>query len=228
MVLLKKVAYIWGIFWRFRFYILCAGLAMGLWDSALIKPFRFFVVMVHEVCHAGAALLTGGGVIEVRTHWNESGHTLTQGGIFPLISAAGYVGSALLGALLIYTGIYPRVQRLVLGLIGAACLGMTMAYTPVGGVDFFLGIGGGFVLLALAIKSQRAAEAGAIWMGIMLCLYSMFDFRTDLWEYPEMTDAGILARHWGMPWMTYPIAFSWVLVSMSFMYRSMRALVKRG
>lgn len=228
MRFLKKFLYIWGIFWSFRFYMLCAVIALGLWDTGLIKPFRFFVVMVHEVCHAGASLLTGGEVIEIRTNWNESGRTLTRGGFFPLISAAGYVGSALLGSLLIYTGIFPRVQRLVLALIGAGCLGMILWYTPFGGLDFYLGIAGGFVLVALAIKSQRAAAAGAIWMGVMLCLYSLYDFRTDLWLTPELTDAGILARYWGMLWLTYPIALSWVLISVSCMYQSMRALVRRG
>ena len=227
MKFLKKLLYIWGIFWSFRFYILCAVIALGLWDTELIKPFRFFVVMVHEVCHAGATLLTGGEVIEIRTNWNESGQTLTRGGFFPLVSAAGYVGSALLGSLLIYTGIFPRAQRLVLASIGAGCLGMTLWYTPFGGLDFYLGIVGGFVLVALAIKSQRTAVAGAIWMGVMLCLYSLHDFRTDLWLSPELTDAGILARYWGISLLTYPIALSWVLISVSCMYRSMRALARQ-
>ena len=62
-----------------RYYLLCTGLALTFWDTALIKPFRFFVVLVHEVNHAAAALITGGEVLEIRTHWNESGHTLTKG-----------------------------------------------------------------------------------------------------------------------------------------------------
>jgi hypothetical protein len=225
---LKKITYIGGVFWRFRFYILCTLLVLGLWDTVLIKPFRFFVVMVHEVCHAGMALITGGQVVEIRTNWNESGQTLTQGGIFPLISAAGYMGSALVGALLIYTGIWPQAQRLALAVLGAVCLGMTVLFTPFGGVDFYVGIGGGFLLLALAIQSQKTARVGAVWMGVMLCLYSLHDFRTDLWLYPEMTDAGILANHWGMPWLAYPIAFIWVLISISVMYRAMRRLIKHG
>ena len=203
---------------------------MAFWDTGLIKPFRFFVVLVHEVNHAAAALLSGGEVVEIRTHWNESGHTLARGGIYPLISAAGYVGSALIGSLLIYTGLYPQAQRFVLLCIGAVCMGMTMAYTPLGGVDFFLGIGGGFVLCAMAIKSQRMARVGSVWMGVMLCLYSLFDFRTDLWYHAERTDAGLLSAYWGLdplqvPYLAYLIALSWVLLSLACMYRAMRALV---
>ena len=207
--------------------MLCALVAIALWDTMAIVPFRLFVVTVHEVCHAGAVLMTGGEVLEMRTMTDESGHTLTKGGLFFVVSAAGYVGSAMLGALLIYTGKLPRVQRLALMLVGATVTGMTMWYAPVGGVDFYLGIFGGLAFACLAIKSARAAAAGSIWLGVMLCLYSLDDFRTDLWLYPELTDAGILANHWGHRLLAYPIALSWVLLSVWMMYRSMRALVGR-
>ena len=213
--------------WRFRFYILSAALAVVLWDSVAMKPFRIFVVMVHEVCHAAATLMTGGEVLEIRTQPNESGHTLSKGGFFPLITAAGYVGSAMLGALLIYTGTLPRVQRFILLVIGATTMLMTMAYTPVGEMDFFLGIFGGLIFVSLSIKSSRAAMIGATWLGTLLCLYSLYDFRTDLWMYPESTDAGILARGLGLPSiLAYPIALSWVVISVALMYRAMRALVR--
>ena len=91
-------------------------------------------------------------------------------------------------------------------------------------MDSFLGIFCGLLLLSMAIKSQRASQAAATWFGIMLCLYSLHDFRTDLWLYPEMTDAGILARHWGLPMLAYPIALTWVLISVGLMYRALRAV----
>ena len=223
----KRIVYVWRIFWRFRYYLLCTIVAYAFWNTPLILPFRLFVVLVHEIFHAGTALITGGQVLEMRTNLNESGHTLAQGGFFPLISAAGYVGSALLGSLLIYTGTLPQVQRLLLLLIGMVCMGMTIWYTPVGGGDFYLGIFGGLILAAMAIKSQRAAVAAATWIGVMLCLYSLYDFYTDLWRHAELTDAGILARYWGAPLLAYPIALIWVLLSLSFMYRAMRALVRK-
>ena len=224
-----RITYIFRVFWHFRYYILCAAAMLVLWDTIFMYPFRLFVVMVHEVCHAGAALLTGGEVLEIRTNWNESGHTLTRGGFFPLISSAGYVGSALIGALLIYTGNYAQAQRLVLLLIGAVCLGMTLWYTPRGGLDFYLGLGGGIALMFMAFKSTRTAAMASTWMGIVLCLYSWYDFRTDLWLATEKTDAGILAHYWGGEgglWMAYPIALIWVLFSLSVMYRAMRGLVR--
>ena len=227
MRLLTQLWFLLRVFWSFRFHILCAGAILALWESWVARPFRLFVVVVHETCHGAASLLTGGEVLEMRTALDESGHTLTRGGFFPLISSAGYVGSALLGALLIYTGSRPRAQRLLLLAVGAVCMGMTMWFTPAGGPDFYLGIIGGLVLMCLAIKSQRAASAAATWMGILLCLYSIYDFRTDLWMHPELTDAGILAGYWGEPRLAYPIALAWVLLSLAVMYRAMRALVRK-
>ena len=223
----KRISRAAGVFWRFRYHLFSTLVVLAFWDTLLIKPFRVFVVMVHEVCHAGAALLTDGEVVEIRTAWDESGHTLTKGGIFPIISSAGYVGSALLGALLIYAGCFPQVQRLALLFIGAATMGMTIWYTPAGAGDFYFGIFGGMVFVLLAIKSQRAGTAGAVWLGVMLCIYSLHDFRTDLWMYPEQTDAGILAAYWGAPPLAYPIAFTWVAVSVYAMYKSLLALVRK-
>jgi hypothetical protein len=222
----NRAIYIFRIFWRFRFYLLAALSALVLWDTLLIKPFRLFVIVVHEVCHAAAALLTGGSVVEMRMNWSEGGHTLTQGGYFPIISAAGYVGSAIVGALLIYTSVAKLLQRLLLLLVGASSMGMTMWYTPTGGLDFYLGIFGGLALMAAAFYSASTAKAAAVWMGTMLCLYSLFDFYTDLGSQAEATDAGILATYWGYSWLAYPIAFVWVVLSLACMYRAMRALVR--
>ncbi len=192
----------------------------------LIKPFRVFVVMVHEVCHATASLLTGGQVIEMHTAWEESGHTLTLGGWPPVIISAGYVGSALIGASLIGSGIVPQLQRFLVLLVGAVTMGMTMAYTPVGGVGFYLGILGGLALVCLAMYSAGAGAACAVWLGVMLCMYSLHDFRTDLWQFAEYTDAGILAEYWGLPWLAYPIAAIWVWFSAWMMYRAMGTMMK--
>lgn len=224
----KKVRQQAALFWQFRYYLLATAVALALWDTPFLLPFRLFVVMVHEVCHAAATLATGGQVVEVRMAIDESGVTLSRGGIFPVIATAGYVGSAALGALLIYTGSLPQLQRLFLLIIGGTTMGMTMRYTPAGGLDFFLGIFGGLLLVSMALKSARAGAAGSIWLGVMLCLYSLHDFRTDLWLYTEQTDAGLLAQFWGVPWLAYPIAFVWVVASLWLMSRAMGGLARRA
>jgi hypothetical protein len=80
----------------------------------------------------------------------------------------------------------------------------------------------------VAVRSERLTRWIAAWLGVMLCLYSLYDFRTDLWMQPEQTDAGILARHWGIQMLTYPIAFVWVILSVLAMVLAMRSVVRRG
>ena len=217
-----------GIFKRFWPHMLCAVVALGLWDTPVIKPFRFFMVMIHELCHAAAALISGGEVAEIRTHWNESGHTMSRGGLVPLISSAGYVGAAFLGAFTIYVGSWPAVQRAIMGTIGCVVLWMTFLYTPVMGVDFVFGMLSGAVLIGIAAQMPRASRWTATLLGVMLCLYSLYDFRTDLWMNTANTDAGILADYWGIPLLAYPIALSWALVSVVAMFLAMRGVDRRG
>ncbi len=217
-----------GIFRRFWPHMVCAVVALGLWDTPVVKPFRVFMVMIHEMCHAGATLLTGGEVVEMRTNWNESGHTLSRGGYPTVISSAGYVGSAFLGAFMIYAGNWAVVQRVLLAGVGCFSLGMTILYTPVMGIDFAFGVLSGVFLAVVALRFPRVTEVVATWLGVLLCLYSLYDFRTDLWMYPTRTDAGILARYWGLPVLAYPIAFFWAAISVFAMYLAMRAVDRRG
>lgn len=208
--------------------IACAVVALAFWDTPYVKPFKVFMVQVHEMGHAAATIGTGGEVLEIRVNWDESGHAMSRGGIFPIIASAGYVGSAFLGAVFIYVSLWPLLQRILLSGIGCLSIGMAVLYTPLGSVDFAFGIASGFVLLVPAVLLPRVARWVATWVGVMLCLYSLYDFRTDLWLYTERTDAGILARHWGAPLLAYPIALVWALISVYAMYRSMRSVVRKG
>ena len=84
----------------------------------------------------------------------------------------------------------------------------------------------GAILLVLVLRFPQAAWIVAAWMGMMLCLYSLYDFKTDLWMQTEQTDAGILARYLGFPVLAYPIAFCWAAVSIVVMYLALRGVVR--
>ncbi len=208
----------------FWLHLLLAVVALALWDTPAVKPFRVFVVWIHEMGHASMAIATGGEVAELRVRWNESGHVISRGGIFPLISSAGYVGSAVLGALLIYAGRWLSAQRILLGLIGAVQIGIAVLYTPYGALDFYFGVGCGLVLIVVTVRFGRLAHVLATWIGVVLCLYSLYDFRTDLWMQTERTDAGILAGYFGIAVLAYPIAFVWATISIYAMFWAMRGL----
>ncbi len=73
-----------------------------LWDTPLVYPIKIFVVMLHELGHALAALLTGGQVVGIQIFPEEGGVTFTRGGWPFVILSAGYLGSLLAGSILLY------------------------------------------------------------------------------------------------------------------------------
>jgi hypothetical protein len=81
--------------------VLVATLGVIPIGQVALYPVSLFVTLVHEVCHAVAAELTGGTVVNVRVARDLSGITITAGGIVPVIASAGYVGASLIGAALI-------------------------------------------------------------------------------------------------------------------------------
>ena len=107
-------------------------------------------------------------------------------------------------------------------------MAMSVLYTPMWGTDFWFGVGSGVLLTIIGVRSAKAAMVVSTWIGVMLCLYSLYDFRTDLWMQTELTDAGLLAQHWGIPVLAYPIAFLWAIASIIVMVLAMKGVILRG
>lgn len=76
------------------------------------------VIAFHEFGHAITACCTGGKVKSISLDPHEGGVTHMQGGIGALTLPAGYLGSSLIGALLIFCGfdiVASKVASIVLG-----------------------------------------------------------------------------------------------------------------
>jgi hypothetical protein len=125
----------------------------ALWqtDSAILFPFRLLVTYVHEMAHGLAALLTGGQFISFHVLGNGGGVAFTDGGSEHLILPAGYLGSALFGAVLLYAA--HRVRRVQWATF---VLGGFFVVTAL-----FLGRGGGGSIDA-AVTSMFALMIGVI------------------------------------------------------------------
>ena len=74
--------------------------ALVLWNTVVVYPFRVFVVFLHEISHGLAAVLTGGRVVSIGLSANEGGVCVTRGGSPFLVLNAGYLGSLSVGRLL--------------------------------------------------------------------------------------------------------------------------------
>jgi len=82
-----------------------------------LLPLKLLVVFIHETWHALAALATGGSVDEIVVRRDQSGLATFRGGWYTVIASAGYVGSSLTGALLLWAGAR-RARRAVTGALG--------------------------------------------------------------------------------------------------------------
>jgi hypothetical protein len=94
----------------------------------LSYPFRLLITIVHELSHGLVALLTGGAFLRFVVFPNGEGVAYTAGGWRLLVIPAGYLGSALFGASLIYLGRSVRWSRAAMAMLGAAVLLLSLRY----------------------------------------------------------------------------------------------------
>lgn len=169
----------------FRHVLGASALTFVLWFvpfvGLILYPIRFFVTYVHELCHAFAAVLTLGWPIGVQIFLDTSGVTHTLGGLGMAISSAGYVGTPLVGALLLLLA--SRRSTIRPALIGlGAIVGLSALWL---GANFLAWAGGlavGGMLLALGLKgSNRATRFGLSFLAIQCMLNALSDLRFLFW-----------------------------------------------
>lgn len=145
-----------------------------LWqmDSAILFPFRLLVTYVHEMAHGLAAILSGGRFVSFHVLGNGAGVAFTDGGSELLILPAGYLGSALFGAVLLYLAHrVRRVQWATFGL-GAFFIVTALLFGQGGGwsIDaavtsmfaLLIGIMAGIGLIALGRYGSRLVNVVAL------------------------------------------------------------------
>ncbi|GAT23985.1 similar to An02g13130 [Aspergillus luchuensis] len=93
-----------------------------LWNLPYVRwslwPFKMLVIAFHEFGHAITACCTGGRVKSISLDPHEGGVTHMQGGMSAVTLPAGYLGSSIIGSLLIFAGfdiVASKVASIVLG-----------------------------------------------------------------------------------------------------------------
>jgi hypothetical protein len=127
-----------------------------LWNipqlSFLLYPVRLFVTFIHEAGHVVMASFTGGQVIEFTVFANGTGIATTAGGNRLLILPAGYLGTALFGAVLFYLTnrvSFPRKIALALGTL----IILIALFLHASGIALLLGILTGLALVFLGLRA---------------------------------------------------------------------------
>jgi len=150
-----------------------------------IYPFKLFGTFVHEWCHALVAVATGGTVTRLQINTDLSGETFTSGGWLLPIFSAGYVGTAVVGALLLL--IPTRFADRVLVGVGILSLLMPLVGVVAFGTSFtgltwlWAAIFGGVTLLAGLRAPARLAGLFKQFIAVELCLTAIDSLRDLAW-----------------------------------------------
>jgi hypothetical protein len=196
-----------------------------LWDTPVVYPLKIFVVLLHEVSHAVAAVATGGSIQRIELTLDQGGACFCPGGNAFVTLSAGYLGSVGWGALLLTlaTGAAKR-HRLALVIIGTLLAAMTILYVRnLFGLVF--GLAAGFALIAAARSLPAAFQKGTLLvLGLTSSLYAILDIKSDVIDRPELrSDAAMLAELtgvptvvWGVFWIGIAMVVSWLLFQRSY------------
>lgn len=188
-----------------------------LWDTAAIYPLKIFVVMLHEISHGIASLVTGGTIERIVLDPYQGGACYCGGGNAFVTLSAGYLGSLFWGVVLLAaTGVRRISNQLLVSLVGALVLLLTVLYVR-NGFGLLFGLAFSVALVVAGRKlGSGASRVVMTALGLTSCLYAILDIKSDVLDRPHLeSDAAMLADLTGIPTMTWGIVWISVAVVVS-------------
>lgn len=192
-----------------------------LWNipylEKLLLPFKIITVAFHEFSHALTGCCTGAKIKGIKVNPDEGGVTHMTGGIQCCVLPAGYLGSALFGAICIFCG-FDVLASKVMGVIIGVCLLFVLFYAR----NLLTGI---MCLIFIAVMAVLFWYENGRWliffvtfMGVMSSLYSVLDIIDDLIKrkvnesdaskFSQLCCGGCISpRIWGAIWFLISIVF---------------------
>jgi hypothetical protein len=189
-------------------------------------------IAFHEFGHAITACCTGGRVKSISLDPREGGVTHMTGGISALTLPAGYLGSSIIGALLIFCGfniVASKIASIVLGV----CFLLTLWWARrdwLTIITVLLAVG--LLIACWFIAHAEALRFVVLFIGVMSALYSVwdivssslstnFDFHANTTQCDDLilrkvntSDAYVFAERyggssacWGVIWAIVAIIF---------------------
>ncbi|KAI7964518.1 hypothetical protein MJO29_002616 [Puccinia striiformis f. sp. tritici] len=193
-------------------YALFILIAWNLWGLRhIIYPFKLLTVAFHEFSHAAVGKCTGARIESITLDPNEGGLTKMRGGIQACTLPAGYLGSSLIGALLIFAG-FDTVASIVLAIMLLITLWWARNWLTRTVVIIAIGIMVGLWF----IDHGSPLRFYVLFNGVMSCLYSVWDIVDDLvFRKVNESDATqfaklcpiIPSRVWGVIWLIISVIF---------------------
>jgi hypothetical protein len=189
-----------------------------LWDTPIVYPIKIFVVCLHELGHALAALLTGGQVVSIQLFPEEGGLTTTRGGWSFIILSAGYVGSLVAGGVLLYLSGYRAWGRRLMVVLAVLLVMSTLLFFR-NGFAVLYGLLAAAAMFFSAYRLPSEVNAYIVrFIAVASCLYAILDIRSDLFSTnlpmgaDVVNDAVALSQLTGLPALLW--AALWMAVSL--------------
>lgn len=188
-----------------------------LWNLPYVRwslwPFKMLVIAFHEFGHAITACCTGGRVESISLDPREGGVTHMRGGISAITLPAGYLGSSLIGALLIFCGfdiVASKIASIVLGVCFLLVIwwgkrDWLTVLTVLAAVGLLVG--------CWFIDHAQALRFVVLFIGVMSALYSVWDICDDLiLRKVNTSDASVFAQKYGGSSQCWGLIWSFVSV----------------
>lgn len=193
----------------------------GAIGRKLLYPIRLLVTFLHEFGHAAGALLTGGSVENVQIYPDGSGFTRTAGGSRAIILMGGYLGSAILGNLLLFIGARAKSFVHVFSFLLAGAMLVTGIFwfnSMFTSLSLIIFAG---VIVAITLKTKYARDI-LLFLGLTSILYIIQDFNvgpsSDLKHYSDVM--GVFSPQ---VWM-----YVWLFIAIILLLFNIRLIIKMG
>lgn len=163
-----------------------------LWNlpfgGVLLYPFKLLATWLHELSHGLAMTVTGAGFEYMLIYRDTSGLAYATSSAGPIgaavIAGAGYMGTALWGALLLVASPTARAARPALLALGGLLIGSAFTVVALDPADAFgpwaIGAIGGVVAIAAVVLPARWRLATAHFIAAQACVNALLDIRVLL------------------------------------------------
>jgi hypothetical protein len=196
------------------------------WDFTFMYPLKVFVVLLHEMSHGFAAVITGGSIDHIELSSNLGGVCWSSGGSRFVILSAGYLGSLLLGGLIMIAAARICWDRWITLSIGVIVVLITLIYVRTAFGVLFGFIFGIALILASKYLPEKVNDLLLKFIGLTSAMYAVIDIKEDLISRTVPgSDAYALSQEFFLPAIFWGVL--WILIALAGVFFFVRALVRR-
>lgn len=191
--------------------------ALLFWDSIIVYPIKFFIVLIHEINHGLMAILTGGSIHSIIITSNLSGITNTIQGNAIFIASAGYLGSLVWGLLLVISANKEKLQLYLCTIISTIIFIVAVNIIEDGFFTFLSIVFSLIFFILPRYVNKKITPYILKFLGIVSCFYVIADIKQDLLTSSiRETDTQILEYLTGLPAIL--IGLLWFIISIALLF----------